>query len=271
MGSGGGDGDGDHRDRSGVEHRAGGGSSGRARARARAQGDPDYRPLLDRARAIADGVDDLQYLALVACERAEVAWLEGRLDAIASETDAAYALASERGERSFTGELGVWRARAELAVDPQAETFELHRLELDGHSEEAARLWAEKGCRYQAALALADADDAAALRRALGVLQGLGARPAAAIVTRRLRQLGERRLRTGPRQQTLENPAGLTGRQLEVLALLAQGMRNADIAQRLVVSQRTVDHHVSAILSKLGTRTRGEAAAEAARLGLTAP
>ena len=138
------------------------------------RGDPDYRPLLDRARAIADGVDDLQYLALVACARAEVAWLEGRLDAIASETDAAYALASERGERSFTGELGVWRARAELAVDPQAETFELHRLELEGHAGEAARLWAEKGCRYQAALALAGADDAAALRHALGALQGWG-------------------------------------------------------------------------------------------------
>jgi DNA-binding NarL/FixJ family response regulator len=56
-----------------------------------------------------------------------------------------------------------------------------------------------------------------------------------------------------------------------VLALLAEGLRNAEIAERLVVSQKTVDHHVSAILRKLAVRTRGAAGAEAARLGLLAP
>ena len=77
--------------------------------------------------------------------------------------------------------------------------------------------------------------------------------------------------RAGPRPNTRANPAGLTARELEVLALIAQGLRNAEIAERLVVSTKTVDHHVSAILRKLGVRTRGAAAVEAARLGLTAP
>ena len=71
-----------------------------------------------------------------------------------------------------------------------------------------------------------------------------------------------------PRARTRQNPAGLTGRELDVLALLSQGMRNAEIAERLVVSHKTVDHHVSAILRKLDVHTRGEAAAEAMRLGL---
>jgi DNA-binding NarL/FixJ family response regulator len=87
-------------------------------------------------------------------------------------------------------------------------------------------------------------------------------------VTRRLRELGERHLPRGPRAQTRANPHGLTARELQVLPFLAEGLRNAEIAQRLIVSQKTVDHHVSAILRKLGVRTRGEAAARATRLGM---
>jgi DNA-binding NarL/FixJ family response regulator len=75
----------------------------------------------------------------------------------------------------------------------------------------------------------------------------------------------------GRRRATTDNPAALTDRELEVLALLAEGLRNAEIAHRLVVSSRTVDHHVSAILAKLGVRSRGEATAAALRLGLAAP
>ena len=75
----------------------------------------------------------------------------------------------------------------------------------------------------------------------------------------------------GPRPATRENPAGLTARELEVLALLAEGLRNADIARELVVSEKTVEHHVSAILRKLDVRTRGAAGAEAARRGLMPP
>jgi DNA-binding NarL/FixJ family response regulator len=56
----------------------------------------------------------------------------------------------------------------------------------------------------------------------------------------------------------------------EVLALVVEGLRNGDIAARLVVSERTVDHHVGAILRKLAVKTRGEASAKAVRLGSSA-
>jgi DNA-binding NarL/FixJ family response regulator len=144
-------------------------------------------------------------------------------------------------------------------------------MQIAGERERAARLLNEKGCGYDAALALADSGSPEALREALDMLRALGARPAAAIVTRRLRELGERSIPRGPRPKTLENPAGLTSRELEVLALLAEGLRNAQIAERLVVSEKTVDHHVSAILRKLDVRTRGEAGAAAVRLGLIQP
>ena len=81
--------------------------------------------------------------------------------------------------------------------------------------------------------------------------------------------LGVARIPRGPRPQTRDNAAGLTERQHEVVGLLAQGLSNAEIAQRLVVSVRTVDHHVAAVLSKLGVTSRRDAARRAAELGLT--
>lgn len=129
-------------------------------------------------------------------------------------------------------------------------------------------LWRELGCPYEAALALADADAEGPLRQALAELTGLGAKPAAEIVAHRLRERGISVPR-GPRAGTRHNPAGLTAREIDVLRLLCVGLRNKDIADRLFLSGKTVDHHVSAILRKLEVRTRGEAAVAATRLGIT--
>ena len=115
---------------------------------------------------------------------------------------------------------------------------------------------------------LSEADDEEALRESLAELQRLGAGPLARMVARRLRERGVRGVARGPRRSTTANAGHLTERQLEVLKLLANGLRNAEIADRLFVSRRTVDHHVSAILRMLDVRTRGEAVAVAARLGL---
>jgi DNA-binding CsgD family transcriptional regulator len=143
-----------------------------------------------------------------------------------------------------------------------------YALSIAGNGAAAAARWDELKCPYEAALALADTGEEDAPRRARDELGALGARPAAAIVMHRLRSGGARRIPRGPRRQTRANPAGLTARELEVLTLLTENLRNAQIADRLFVSEKTVDHHVSAILRKLDVRSRGEAVTAADRIGV---
>jgi DNA-binding CsgD family transcriptional regulator len=131
----------------------------------------------------------------------------------------------------------------------------------------AADAWAKIGAPYERALELVDSGVPEAMLEGLSVLDGLGAAPAAALVRHRLRGLGHTQVPRGPQAGTRTNPAGLTGRQLEILRLLSAGLTNAEIAARLVLSVRTVDHHVSAVLQKLGVSSRAEAAVVASGLG----
>jgi DNA-binding CsgD family transcriptional regulator/tetratricopeptide (TPR) repeat protein len=234
------------------------------------RGDPDPWTPLDEALEVAEPRHELQWIAPVAIARAEAAWLEGRSDAAIAATDTALEFARSKNSPYTTG-LTYWRWRAGLKAEVPTVRDDPYALEMAGQPARAAASWARIGCPYESALALADGGDEPALRQALTELQRLGARPAVGIVTRRLRERGVHGVPRGPRRATQDNPANLTAREVEVLALIAQGLHNADIAERLFLSPKTVDHHVSAILRKLGVRTRGEASAEAARLGLTSP
>ncbi len=232
------------------------------------RGDPGRWAPLDEAWALAEPTGELSRLGPVAAARAETAWLEGDREVVATATGTALRLALERTSRWLTGALADWCRRAGLDGQISAATAEPYALQLAGEWARAAELWTELGCPYEAALALADADEEEPQRLALEELQRLEARPAAAIVARRLRERGARGLPRGPRPATQQNPYGLTPRELEVLGLVAEGLHNRQIADRLVLSERTVDHHVGAVLRKLGVRTRAEASANAIRLGL---
>ena len=232
------------------------------------RGDPSVAEPLEEAHALAEPTGELQRIGPVAAARAEAAWLDGDDAAVIDVTRPALELALRRAAWWVVGDLMRWRRLAGARDPVPPDVPPPYAAELSGDSQRAAELWTGLGCRYDAAIALAGAEDEDTLRQALDELQQLGGRPAAAVVAARLRDRGVRGLARGPRPSTRENPAGLTARELEVLALVAEGLRNAEIAARLVLSERTVHHHVSAILRKLAVKTRTEASAEAVRLGL---
>ncbi|HEY7271531.1 MAG TPA: LuxR C-terminal-related transcriptional regulator [Actinoplanes sp.] len=231
------------------------------------RGDPQQWAPLDEALALLEDHDELQYSAPVATARAEAAWLSGRAAEVDGMTREVLAAAVERRAAWIIGELG-WLRRLAGVRESLPDLVEPYAAQLAGHGSDAAARWTRIGCPYDAAFALVESDDEADLRSALAEFQRLGARPAAAIVARRLREHGVRDVPRGPRAETEHHPARLTRREAEVLVYVQQGASNAEIAARLYLSEKTVHHHVSAILRKLDVGSRGQAVYAAAQRGL---
>ncbi|WP_037943941.1 helix-turn-helix transcriptional regulator, partial [Streptomyces sp. NRRL WC-3774] len=237
-----------------------------ARVRIRC-GRPGAEALLAEAWDIAVGTKELQRTGPVAVARAEWAWLRGDPEAVVAAAGPVHAQASRLPGAPYRSELGYWLTRAGHPVPPD-DSDHPYALQARGQWRRAAELWRAAGCPYEHAVALAESPDPADKLEALAVLDTLGAEPAARILRAELRRLGVRHIPRGPLAATRDNPAGLTDRQLQVIRLLAEGLTNAEIAARLVVSVRTIDNHVRAVLDKLDAPGRRQAALRAAELGL---
>jgi DNA-binding CsgD family transcriptional regulator/tetratricopeptide (TPR) repeat protein len=231
------------------------------------KGDPAAGPLLERAWRTAARTGSVQAIALAGIARVESAWLAGDHRAAAELARVPLERTSGRGAERYRGELLRYLARCGHPLEAPAGCPPEFALGIGGDWAAAAALWRSLGAPYKHALELAASGRQAELLEAAGALDRLGAVAAANLVRRELRRLGVTHLPRRPRPRTRANPAGLTDRQLEVLQLLAEGLTNAEIAGRLVVSVRTVDHHVAAILSKLNVGSRRAAARAAADLG----
>lgn len=236
---------------------------GRIRAR---RGDPGSGPMIAEAMQIALRTGEPQRLGPVFVAAAEAAWLKHDSDRLREV--AATIVATPHAQRdSFTmGELAFYLELGGIPL-PLA-TGGPWTLSISGTWRDAAREWNEVRRPYERALALLSGDEPAQLQ-AIMILDGLGAAATATIARKIARDGGNRRLpqpQRTPRRR--KHPSGLSMRQLEVLALLASGLRNSEIAERLFISSKTVEHHVSAILETIGARTRSEAAARAREIGV---
>jgi DNA-binding CsgD family transcriptional regulator/tetratricopeptide (TPR) repeat protein len=234
------------------------------------RGDSDASERLADLAAQADRAGDLQRIAPVLELETEWALTSGgrmpteRFERVADEL-------RQRGSPTAWGSVRVpaWAAVAgiDMEFDRPAPAPFSAMLRSDWLT--AADAFGDVGWVYDRALMLSLLDDEESLVEAIEIARRLGAAPLTRRVAGRMRELGIR-VPHGPRGATRANPAGLTARQLEVLALLAKGLTNAEIAERLFVSPRTAEHHVAAVLAKLGATTRQEAARRASELRLMA-
>jgi len=240
---------------------------GRVRAR---RGDPGAGEILDEALALAAQTNTLLRLAPVCAARAEAAWLSGDPGRTVSEASAAYELAIRHRHRWYAGELIYWRRLGGDTTPPPTWGAQPFLLQVRGQWRRAAAIWQRRGCPYEQASALADGDSAAQME-ALEIFTRLGAAPAAALLRQRMRGAGVRRIPRGPRATTRQNPFGLTAREMEILGCLTKGLTNGRIGATLHVSPKTVDHHVSSVLAKLGAASRGEASRIAVEQRLLVP
>ena len=162
--------------------------------------------------------------------------------------------------------VAAWAAVAGISISFDGRSPEPHAAMIRHDWTAAADLYADVGWDYDRALMLSLLGEEAALSEAIDIARRLKARPLEERVSSQMKDLG---MKVPPvrRGAAVTNSGGLTSRQLEALELLAEGLTNTEIAERLFVSTRTAEHHVEAILTKLGVATRREAARRYAELG----
>lgn len=225
------------------------------------RGDPGAMELLDEARALAGPIPELQRIGTLAATCAEAAWLTGDRDGVRREVLPAYGRVVQRRDPRMKGELAAWLWRVDALTDPPTDIPKPYSLEISGDWQGAAQAWSALGCPYEYACMLAWYGGQSQQLAALKILERLGAGPAAGMLRKKMRAQGVRGIPRGVRTSTRLNTFGLTRREAEILVLISEGLRNAAIAKRLFVSTKTVDNHVSSILTKLGVESRAEAVA----------
>src|SRR5215469_12071192 len=257
------------------------------------RGEAGVWDLLDKAAANADAGGEPEWIVPVRAARAEVLWLSGDHHRAVREAQSGYDQALGRVSPWLVGSVAIWIARLQtpafggsglsassgaalahgsaLSASDVAALPEPYALELAGDLTGAATAWDSIGRSYDAALVRLGSTDEADLRQALSVFDDLGASTAAAAARRRMKSLGIGAIPRGPRAATKATPVGLTPREQEVLALLTEGLPDREISERLFISERTVHHHVSAVLAKIGVSSRTAAVREAARMGIGSP
>ena len=190
---------------------------------------------------------------------AEAFWLQNNLDQVIDEVKIVYNKIKNRDNPFAIGELAYWLWKAGKLSEIPKKIAKPYLLQIQRDWKSAAKLWEDLQCPYEQAMALSEGNETV-MKSAVEIFDSLGASATSQLIKQKMRERGVKSIPKGPRRTTRENPAGLTTRQMEVLKLLGKGLSNNEIGTRLYISAKTVDHHISAIFSKLNIHSRNEAA-----------
>ncbi|MFL6151668.1 MAG: ATP-binding protein [Ornithinibacter sp.] len=221
-------------------------------------GDPRAERELARAAELAAGMQEVQRVGPAVSTRCEAAWISGDADTCETIALEAWSTAESADCPWNRGAVATWLpADVVVRADGLAPPFAAERA---GRWAEAAQLWAQLGCPFEHALALARGGTQDGLTEAALLFDRLGADAAAARARALLRAQGWVAPRVARSARSARHPTGLTAREVEVLGLVSEGLTDAQVAQRLFISRRTAEHHVSSILAKVGASSRRELA-----------
>ena len=225
--------------------------------------------LIREAKAKARPTHEAQRIIPVLTAELELAWISGCAIPFDEIREAEDTLFIGKNTSWHYTNLAYWmhKCRVPETTDTPIEYTGPFKLERAGAWEAAAEAWKKTGCPYEQALALYEGDEEHQ-KQSLVLLHKLGAVATCEMLTSRLKLKGVRNIPRGPRESTLRNAAQLTSRQIEILLLLREGSQNKEIADKLFISPKTVDHHLSAIFSKLDVSSRAKAVLEARKLGI---
>lgn len=226
--------------------------------------------MLQEAKSLALPTQEAQRIAPVYSALLEFDWLTGKSLVTLDEVKLAEeSLFFDRNYSWPYSTFSYWITKKNLPIQlPRNVMLERpYECERQGNWTDAAKTWKELGCPYEQALALFNGTEEEQ-RDGLHLLESLGATATITKLKAELKSSGARYIPRGLRESTRKNPALLTTRQVEILILLQEGATYKEIADKLFISPKTVDHHISAILSKLAVNSRSKAVIEAKKLGI---
>jgi DNA-binding CsgD family transcriptional regulator len=227
-------------------------------------GDPDVLPLLLESKKIALETMELQRIIPAFVALLEYEWITSRLYIEKEDLDAAISMVKEMGNIYENNEFAFWLLKAREDHLQLKEKFAGYEINNISTALKAAVLWGQLHCPYEQALALFEGKEEDK-KNAASIMQKLGAAAVYEKLKFNMRNSGIKSIPRGIRKSTMSNPANLTERELDVLQLLKDGLQNKEIADRLFISPKTVDHHVSSIFFKLEVNSRAKAVQEATR------
>jgi len=226
------------------------------------KGYQDALPLLLEAKIKAFETLELQRIIPVLVALLEYEWITGEKYIEQADIDSTIGMMKHMGNIYDNSEFACWLLKARMQPVSLPEIYEGYQMDNQAMAVKAAKLWQQMGCPYEQALALFGGTDVDK-KNALMIVQSLGADAVYKKMEREMRSSGIKSIPRGIRKSTRSNAAHLTGRELDVLKSLKEGLQNKEIADKLFISPKTVDHHISSILLKLGVNSRTKAVREA--------